>query len=655
MTTRDEIYQAIRNADAAGDGESVRKLAEYLQSMEKTEPKPEKPLGQKVIEFAEPTIEALGAVGGGALGLASPIPGGTAIGAGLGYGLSKGGVRAAKQMLGYEPPMNAMGNLTEGAKDVLVGGSLEAGGNIVGRNLGKAWNWASGKLAPADVRASKIAREAAGSDLEAIRAQLKAAPEGYTAGQASTDTYSPAWQALSQRAAGRDPGFYGPGLTPTQSKAATNALADIAGGTTQTQMRSAAEGSVNQLNERLIPTLKIELDAANTAGRLKPKLEGQAERFGQAAANKVQDVRRFTAAGERAGARAASTTTVPGYPTVPGRYTYMGELEKKAEQVAAQAADASLPFGEASKFAQSAADSLAAHGLRPLESKAVIDSVKNAGAKTEFAGNRDVEKVLTRVAEDISQWTNKGGVIDAYALDAIRKNSVNGVIRDLYPTAEKSVQKELAAKMLAKVKPLIVDAIEGAGGTGYGQYLKDYSQGRQVISQSKLGAEAADLFKNNPKKFVELVEGNDPKTVEKIFGPGNYEIVKEMSADAMSKLKGIADVTARSIKSNEQGTAGQEALLRIINSNMMRTKIPWGLSPKTMAMNRALDIAEHKLGTKTMNFIAEGMKSGQSADDLLAKLPAYEQARVFNILRQVQMPGFASGAALGTTNALSMD
>lgn len=34
MATRDEIYQAIRNADAAGDADSVRKLGSYLQTMQ---------------------------------------------------------------------------------------------------------------------------------------------------------------------------------------------------------------------------------------------------------------------------------------------------------------------------------------------------------------------------------------------------------------------------------------------------------------------------------------------------------------------------------------------------------------------------------------------------------------------------------------------
>jgi hypothetical protein len=647
--------------DAVGarkSGYSDAELIEHLsKKTAKTEPaKPvEKSFGQKAIEFVEPTVEALGAVGGGALGLASPIPGGTAIGAGLGYGLAKGGVRAAKQFLGYEQPRNALSNLTQGAQDVLIGGSMEAGGQIVAPYLAKAAGWATDAVTGTlgKVRAARIANESLGPDREAVINALRSAPEGQTASQATADINSPTWQALAQRSAARDPRFFGSGMTPTQLRESTTTLGDLAGGTNQTQMRSAAEGAVRRLNDDLIPTLKNELDVANIAGVKKPLLEGQANRFGEAAASKVEDVRRFTAAGVRAGERAANTTLVPGYPMVPGRYTYMGELEKRAEQVAQQAADASLPFGEASRFAQSAADSLAAHGLKPLEFGAIQNSIVSTLKKPEFAGNKDVSAVLKRVVSDVAEWTGNGGVIDAYALDSIRKNSVNGAIRELYPAADKNVQKELAASMLTKVKSLIVDAIENAGGAGYGKYLSDYATGRQAINQTKLGAKASEMFKTNPKSFVELVEGNDPATVEKIFGPGNYEIVKEMSAEAMSKLKGVADVTKRTLEASSQASLGQTALREILEKNNPKVfKIPWGLSPKTMALNRALDVAEKSIGNKTMNALTEGMKSGKSAEEMLKVLPAKERTAVLNALSN---PALFPGVSASSMNALGMN
>lgn len=118
---------------------------EFRLRLEK-ERAPSKSFGEKALDVVQPTVEALGAVGGGALGLASPIPGGTAIGAGLGYGIARTGMRGVREALGYQKPMNAMDNLTEGAKDVLVGGSMEAGGQIAVPALMKGASYVGGKL-----------------------------------------------------------------------------------------------------------------------------------------------------------------------------------------------------------------------------------------------------------------------------------------------------------------------------------------------------------------------------------------------------------------------------------------------------------------------------------------------------------------------------
>lgn len=54
MATRDDIYQAIRNADKAGDSESVRNLGAYLQTMPVDAPvqQPEQSMGDKIAQGA---------------------------------------------------------------------------------------------------------------------------------------------------------------------------------------------------------------------------------------------------------------------------------------------------------------------------------------------------------------------------------------------------------------------------------------------------------------------------------------------------------------------------------------------------------------------------------------------------------------------------
>lgn len=610
-------------------------------------------------EVLGPVVEGLGMAGGGIVG--APLgPAGAVGGAGLGYGIGRGMVKMADIALGNEAPETAPQALVRGTKDVLTGATMETGGRVAAPVIAKgAQLLGKGVGKVLDVtqipqqRAAALARNALGPDLEIVKNALAQQPTGVTAGQATADITSPTWQALIDRVLKRDPRFL-ENLKNSQGEISLNALRNLVGGSTQTEARAAQEGAKNALNEALIPTLKTELGAANIAGEKLPVLQGEADRFAQAAANKVEDVRRFTAAAPRAEAAARTNLIERGLPVGATKYTYLGELGQKAEQVATQAAEASLPFGEASRFAQAAADSLAANGLKPLESAPIVAKIVGMTKNPEFAGNKDISTALSRVAQDIGQWTNQGGVIDAFALDAIRKNSVNAAIRDLYPAADAKVQKELAASVLSKVKPLIVDAIEQAGGTGYGKYLSDYAAGRQAIAQQKLGAYAMDLFKNNKKAFVDLVEGNSPREVEKIFGPGSYDLAKEMSGQAMESLKGVAKTVSRDTAVEGQAAAGQDALRALMEKSGGAFRLPPWFNRAITTTNEALKILEGRIGTKTLDVLTEASKSGKSMSALLETLPANERIKVIQVLSNPQNWGVPiQGVKGAAVNALA--
>lgn len=206
------------------------------------------PLGRRIIETVEPTVEMLGAAGGGMLG--TPLgPAGIVGGAGLGYGLAKGGLRTLKTALGYEQgPQSASEALTTGAQDVLTGATLEAGGRVVAPLIAK------GVGAIVDLRqipkqkAAEIARNALGPDLEAVKNALAKAPADVTAAQVTASLNSPTWQALLQRASQRDPRFL-QALEQSQGEVSINALSKLAGGTTATEMRATNELAKSNLNK----------------------------------------------------------------------------------------------------------------------------------------------------------------------------------------------------------------------------------------------------------------------------------------------------------------------------------------------------------------------------------------------------------------------
>ena len=600
----------------------------------------EKSFGQKAIEFLEPTAEALGTAGGaligGTAGTFGAGPVGTAVvgaaGAGLGYGAAKEIGQNIKEKLGYAPVRTGKQLISQPIENVATGATYELGGQALPSILQGA-----GKLGASignlltktpETRAAKIVSESLGPNLAQAREVLKSASSDLTASQALGQLDQagqpiltiPTTQALLKRAEARDPEFFVKMFGEQEAKRFKE-LEKIAGGANQTEAKQAREEMKDLLNKRLIPTLKNELSAANIAGQKLPKLEREAERMGKAATSKVEDVRRFTAAQPRATSLARKQLIEKGLPVGAEKYTYMGELSKKAEKVATDAAEGSLIFGEASRFANAAAQSLEAHGLKPLSGEQVINQISRKLQDPSLAGNEDVRNSLIKVAEDIRNWTNEGGVIDAFALDSIRKNSVNSAIQKMYPAASKQQQKQIASSVLENVRPTIIDAVEEAGGTGYRQYLQDYAKGSHDIAERKLGARALELYQKEPKSFLNLVRGNSPDEIEKVFGPGSYSIFKELASDSQSTLGKIARQLERESVIGEQAKAGTQRLADVLGTNLDFMRLPHWLSKGTTLTNDMISRLEGKVSRETLEAITKAGKSAKSMEDLLSKLP----------------------------------
>lgn len=586
-------------------------------------------------QLAGVTIPTATSIGGGLIG-APGGPVGSAVGAGAGYAAGEAALRAFDIAQGNAPEETPMQGVMHGVKDIALGTSMEGIGNKVAPYVVKGAGWfmdALGKQLGTQ-KAAKLIKEAFGTGEEAAKQLAKAAPQDLTAAQSIAKLNAPTAQALLERVSARTPMSAANKLSTAEAQEAVrlNRLADLAGGESQTAAKGAQKGSKVSLNNQLIPTLNTELKAANTAGELMPKFENDLQRNAYMSGVKAEEAKFATGATGKTSER------------------YTTELKDLAAKQAADAEAGKLLFDEAGRFTKQAMDSLASHGLKPLESKTIVGSIGDVLKRPEYAGNREVRLALTRVGKDIKDWTNAGGVIDARALDSIRKNSINSVVQALLPNAEAKAQKALAAKLTGEVRPLIVDAIESAGGTGYGQYLKDYAKGMQEIGQQKLNAKALDLYKANPESFVKLVEGNSPKEVEKIFGPGSYDIAKEMSGNAMKTLRSVSGEVKRDIKIGKQATAGQQAYKELLDANTGKFRFPSFFSAKTTAANAALEKLESRLGKKVMDTLTNASKSGKSLEELLNTMPAVERVKILRALSTTEAP---AGTAVSAINALA--
>lgn len=167
MATIQELSDALVKADAAGNADDAKALANEIRRMQSAAASSGEgmPTGPRAPAWSKdypglyraavatrqavgPALEAGGAAVGGILGTAAG-PVGTVAGAGLGYGAARQGLRAADIALGLEQEAPTLGQQAQqAAKDVATGAAYELGGQAIGAGAGAI----AKKLAPSTAK-----------------------------------------------------------------------------------------------------------------------------------------------------------------------------------------------------------------------------------------------------------------------------------------------------------------------------------------------------------------------------------------------------------------------------------------------------------------------------------------------------------------------
>ena len=593
----DGMSKAELTAKLQANGYDVSKLTAppVPQPPDSLRPRPsvdaipqERTLWEKARPFVAPTVEALGAAGGAVLGGGAGLLGGGpvgaaaggAAGAGLGYGIAKEVLELADTSLGTKPPRQGAAQIVEPVRNVIEGAAFDAAGRVAVPMIAKG----IGKLA--DIRrmpatkAANIARNALGPDLPEVVNALKAGQgKGISAAQASADINSPTWQALIDRATARDPRFVA-ALEKSQGDVSLNALSKLAGGKTAADVRGTVALAKNNLNTITTPMRESALARANL-GRYVAD---------EAALREANDLAVMIGSGGQID---------------PARFVAQATGAEKA---------------------------LRSVGIKPLEGEPLARRIAAVAQNPQTAALDLVEGSVKQIADDITKWTSSGGVIDVNALESIRKNSVKAAIAKLRPGMDATSQRNAAAGVLTRIAPMIDDAIEAAGGAGWRDYLTAHSKGMQKIAEKQLTGEALRLFKTDKNAFVRLVQNESPEAVEKILGPGKYNIAVELAENTLAPLENEAAKVIRNATIKSQVEGGQAALKELLLQNMSKFRLPSYLSALAATTNKALNILETKIGTKTMATLTEALKTPEGAAQLLESLPAVERNRVLQII-----------------------
>ena len=117
---------------------------------------------------------------------------------------------------------------------------------------------------------------------------------------------------------------------------------------------------------------------------------------------------------------------------------------------------------------------LEAQGMQPLSVRPITASIRGIAAQPELRASDVVTKSLGAIEDKLTSVAKKNGVIDAFDLYMIRKEAGNTIKK--FAGEEKNFDQRLTSGLLSKVQQTIDDAIEGAGGKGWKNYLLKYQE-----------------------------------------------------------------------------------------------------------------------------------------------------------------------------------
>jgi len=495
----------------------------------------------------------------------------------------------------------------------------------VARFLGYGKDVVTGRAA--EVRVGEIMREALGDKLiPAIEALGRARP-GITAVQALKEAgiTSDPFMALGKMAESIDTKSLYRLLREGQEGAMQNQLAAVAGGATQTAAREAQVGAKNELTAITTPMRDVELSAANQAGQTISRLGPRVAQKDASMVNALQGQGQAATDAAQAGVRAEAGA--PGFLTQGTRATESGILSGEMGAIKAQRQSER-------DFIQNQIGSLKDYGLKPLDITPIINAIDSKLTDPNLFGQTQILKVLQGLKDDFTgAVAANGGVADARALYSIRKAGISQKIDEMFSGMDPASKQRLTAKVLSSVKNPIDNAIETAGGTGWKNYLQTFETGMRGIDQQKLAALVLEKFKGSKEEFLKLVRGDNPDAVEKIFGPGSFNIVKEMDPIDLYRTSRVASKVERDIGIEKEAVAGARGLARIMGmSESQINGIPAFFSTTTTTINMALKLLRNKISQDTYDVIEKSMIGGRSAADIIKTLPSKERDAVLRTL-----------------------
>lgn len=227
------------------------------------------------------------------------------------------------------------------------------------------------------------------------------------------------------------------------------------------------------------------------------------------------------------------------------------------------------------------------------------------------------------------------------------------------PIAESAMASYRESSLKAFQKQLI-KAMEDM--SGYGANRKTFAELSKPVNQANVLGELSSILEKpmvgeRAAPFVNALGRGEEAALKKAgldtrFTQGVDDVLTPVQMNAVNTVKGELTRDAMMKKSAEDGAA---ALRSVIGELSITFRLPPMFRTEVSAMNKVLEVAEKNLSTKTKLALAEGMKSGKSAVEMLNTLPTAEKNKLLMIMGQAGKISGAAGAVSGVQAAGSTE
>ena len=398
------------------------------------------------------------------------------------------------------------------------------------------------------------------------------------------------------------------------------------------QAQGQRQRAVNAVSNALV-TQNRPLARSNIAGETVPA----AEALANAARQRADEITASGVVPRMRGLEGRSREQIdaafqnPEFFTQGGPINRTGEIAEGAGQRADDAIAAQIGLRDTARDMEDVVADLAAEGMQPLTVGPIVQQLRSMAAQPATRADKLQKRALVTLADDLQGLADANGVIDARDLYQIRKTGLNDIVDTLLSGQQPgSGTKERTASLLTSAREMIVNAIEGAGGVGWKDYLTRTRQGFETVNRQKLAGEGARLTKENADEMIALMRGERPKIVEDIMGTGQFDIAgmaladprrynaMRMTADELQSLNRMAELEGRG------ATAGGNLLTRQQPSYLSRgvRGMASVVSPQAAyGAQGANQVQRAILSPKVQQELAKAFESGSNMSAAMNQFP----------------------------------